>query len=218
MPNNPLSLPYISIAKALKIVGIIAVILGFSGPMLAMLVFKATGHDFSIFNTYLSDFGSTSGVTAIIFNTSMILSAPIRFLVNVLLVLRLAQLGATRSFSIFFLIISLIATSCMVVVSAAPYDTYPQMHNVGIYLFFPGTVLLQIFLYFQEKKIPEVPNLAKWTSLSVLISHFIFALLIFLMHHDLLHQHTPVIWEWISYVTQLVWILTHSILLGKKQE
>jgi len=90
----------LSIPRSLKVVGIIGgawailVILG------AVIAYLSEHPGFSPFTTYLSDIGDTLGWPQIIFNSSTLIAVPIRYLVLVLPVLRLAQLGAGRPFTI----------------------------------------------------------------------------------------------------------------------
>jgi len=79
----------LSIPHSLKVVGIIGgtwAILTIVGAVIAYL----PGHpDFSPFNTYLSDICDTPGWPQIIWNSGTLIAVPIRYLVLVLLVLRL---------------------------------------------------------------------------------------------------------------------------------
>ena len=90
----------IGIPKALKLVGIIGGVWGTLVIVAAILAYLPEHPDFSIFTIYLSDIGDTPGWPQIFFNSGTLIAVPIRYLVLILLALRLNQLGADRAFLI----------------------------------------------------------------------------------------------------------------------
>ena len=75
----------IAVPEALRSVGYFGGILGILIVLLSIMVYLPGNPDFSLVTTYLSDIGDTSGWPQIIFNSGTLLSAPIRYLIIVLL-------------------------------------------------------------------------------------------------------------------------------------
>ena len=131
----------ISIPGALKLVGIITGTWAILVVLTATLAYLPEHPDFSLFTTYLSDIGDTAGWPQILFNSGTLIAAPMRYLVIVLLVLRLTQLGAGRAFAVSALIIGFISSSGTVLMTAIPFSVAPAIHKSGIGLYFLGIVV-----------------------------------------------------------------------------
>jgi hypothetical membrane protein len=99
----------ISIPSALQWVGIIAGAWAILVVGTATLAYIPEHPDFSPFTTFLSDIGDTAGWPQILFNSGTLIAAPIRYLVVVLLVLRLTQLSAGKTFAVAALIVALVS-------------------------------------------------------------------------------------------------------------
>jgi hypothetical membrane protein len=95
----------ISIPKALQWVGIIGGAWALLVVGAATLAYVPQHPEFSLFTTFLSDIGDTAGWPQILFNSGTLIAAPIRYLVLVLLLLRLIQLGAGKFFAVVALIV-----------------------------------------------------------------------------------------------------------------
>jgi hypothetical protein len=205
----------LSIPRSLRAVGITGgawAILVIVGAVIAYLPEHA---DFSPFTTYLSDIGDTPGWPQIIFNSGALIAVPIRYLVLVLLVLRLTQLGARRSFAVAALVVGFLSTSGTVLMTATPFSVAPIVHQTGIGLYFLGVVLLQAVISINEWSLKGVPRILPALSLVMVISYLVFATLMFLYGQGTVSRTTPVIWEWLAILSSIVWMLAHSTLLGK---
>jgi len=203
----------ISLSKALRIVGIIGVVLGITTVLCSTLLYVQE-HDFSIFKTYLSDIGDKPGWPQVIFNSGMLIISPIRYLFLVLLVLQLAHLGASRGFSTAALIIGALVVVGSIGTSAIPYSLSLVIHKMSALLYFFGVVVLQTLIATQEvrRRLP----LALWiSSISIVAVYLIFAVLLSLVGKvDGITRNTPVIWEWLAFCSLMVWLIVHSIVLG----
>ena len=119
----------LSIPRSLKWVGIIGgawAILTTVGAVIAYL----PGHpDFSPFSTYLSDMGDAPSWPQIIWNSGTLTAVPIRFLALVLLVMRLRQLGAGKSFAIATLIVGFLSTVGTGLMTVTPFSVSPSLPN-----------------------------------------------------------------------------------------
>jgi len=204
----------ISIPGALKLIGII------TGAWAILVVFTATlaylpGHpDFSLFTTYLSDIGDTAGWPQILFNSGTLIAAPMRYLVIVLIVLRLTQLGAGHAFAVSVLIIGFVSSSGTVLMTATPLSVSPSIHKLGIPLYFFGIVILQTLIFIKEWSLRHVPKVLPILSLLVVVVYFVFATLVMLNAKGVVSRSTPVIWEWLCFITSVVWVFAQSILLA----
>ncbi|MBW1816114.1 MAG: hypothetical protein JRJ60_03030 [Deltaproteobacteria bacterium] len=204
------NLTVISIPSAFKMVGIIA------GTWALLVVLSSTlaylpGHpDFSLFTTYLSDIGDTAGC-------GTLMAAPMRYLVVVLLVLRLLQLGAGRAFAVAALIIGLISTAGTVFMTAVPFSVSPAIHKSGIPLYFLGVVVLQTLIGIREWSLRNVPKILPVLCFLMVSVYFIFATLVILHEQGTVGRSTPVIWEWLAFFSSVAWVFAQSILLGGKE-
>jgi hypothetical protein len=140
----------ISVPQALKLVGIIGGTWAILTILAAVLAYLPEHPSFSIFNTYMSDMGDTPGWPQIFFNSGTLMAVPIRYLILVLLALRLRQLGAGKSFVTAILIVGFLSTSGTALMTATPFSVSPIAHKSGIGLYFLGVVALQTMIFIKE--------------------------------------------------------------------
>ena len=216
MLTNKMNKTFIDIPHALKLVGIIAGIWGILVVLIATLVYLPGHTDFSIFRTYLSDIGATAGWPQIIFNSGTLISAPIRYLVIVLLILRLGQLGAGHTFIVLALIVGFISTAGTVIMTAVPHNVSISIHKMGIPLYFFGVVFLQTMIGIKEASLKSVPKVLPLLCFLLVFIYFIFAILVSLHGRGMVSRNAPVIWEWLAFFSSIIWVFFQSILLGKK--
>jgi hypothetical protein len=206
----------IHIPAALRLVGIIGGLWAILVVLTSTLAYLPGHPEFSLFNTYLSDIGDTAGWPKIIFNSGTLIAAPIRYLVLVLLILRLTQLGAGHVFAMATFIIGLISVIGTVLMTAVSFSVSPAMHKLGIPLYFMGVVVLQTLIGVREWSLREVPKILPGLSFLMVVVYFIFAALVILYERGTVGRNVPVIWEWLAFFSSVVWVFTQSILLGKK--
>lgn len=148
----------IHIPSALRLVGI----LGGTWTILitiGMVIAYLPGHpDFSPLTTYLSDMSDTPGWSQIIWNSGTLIAVPIRYLVLVLLVMRLQQMGAGKAFAIATLIIGFFSTAGTALMTATPFSVSPVVHKTGIGLYFFGVVVLQTIIFIKEWSLKSIPG------------------------------------------------------------
>jgi hypothetical protein len=207
----------IYIPSALKLVGIFAGLWAVIVVLASTLSYIAAHPVFSIFTIYLSEIGATGGWPQILFNSGTLIAAPIRYLVIVLLILRLGQLGAGRAFIVTTLIIGLISTTGTVIMTAVPFNVSLSIHKMGIPLYFLGVVVLQIMIGIKEWSLRGVPKILPVLSFLLVVVYFVFATLVTLHEQGMVSRNTPVIWEWLSFFSSVVWVFAQSILLGKDE-
>lgn len=207
----------ISIPRALLLVGMVGGAWAILVIVAATLAYLPEHPDFSPFTTFLSDIGDTPGWPQILFNSGTLIAVPIRFLALVLIVLRLIQMGAGRTFAVVALIVGFISTSGTALMTASPFSVAPAVHKAGIGLYFLGIVVLQSLMFVKEWLLKGVPKVLPVLSLVVVVFYFAFVTLLVLYERGVVSRSTPVIWEWLSILSSIVWLLAQSILLGRSR-
>jgi hypothetical protein len=207
----------ISIPRALLLVGMVGGAWAILVIVAATLAYLPEHPDFSPFTIFLSDIGDTPGWPQILFNSGTLIAVPIRFLALVLIVLRLIQMGAGRTFAVVALIVGFISTSGTALMTATPFSVAPAVHKAGIGLYFLGIVVLQSLMFVKEWLLKGVPKVLPVLSLVVVVFYFAFVTLLVLYERGVVSRSTPVIWEWLSILSSIVWLLAQSILLGRSR-
>jgi len=203
----------IGVSVAVQIVGFIG-----AGPGLATVFFSTLlyiqAHDFSVLATYLSDIGNTPIWPQIVFNSGMLISAPVRYLFLVLLILVLRELGTGKAFCVFVLAVGVLVVAGSIGIAAIPYSLDRALHMSSALLYFFGTVVLQTLIGAQELR-RRLPVLLPVSSLTVVTIYLIFALLLSLVGKvEGITRSTPVIWEWLAFCSLMFWLIAHAIILG----
>ncbi|MFH2012874.1 MAG: hypothetical protein ABIJ37_09285 [Pseudomonadota bacterium] len=204
----------ITISGALKLIGIISGTWGVLVVLSATIAYLPEHPDFSLFTTYLSDIGDTVGWPQILLNSGILIAAPMRYLVIVLIVLRLAQLSAGRAFVISTLIIGFVSTCGTILMTATPVSVSPSIHKLGIPLYFFGIVFFQTLIFIKEWSLKHIPKVLPILSLLMVVVYFVFATLVILNAKGVVSRSTPVIWEWLCFITSIIWVFAQSIMLA----
>ncbi len=204
----------LSIPRSLKLVGIIGGVWAVLTIVGAVAAYIPAYPDFSPFTTYLSDIGASPQWPQIIFNSGTLIMVSIRYLVLVLLVLRLAQLGAGKAFAVAALSVGFLSTSGTALMTATPFTVSLTVHKIGIGLYFLGVVVLQTMIFIQEWSLKSVPRLLPLLSLAVVVLFIVFLTLFMLYDQGVIDRSVPVIWEWLAILSSIVWMLAQSIRLG----
>jgi hypothetical membrane protein len=205
----------LTVTGALTGVGFGGAALGIATVCLAT-AFYVQNHAFSFFTTYLSDIADTQGWPQVTFNTGMLIIAPIRYLFLILLILRLRDLGAGKLFSFLALGIGTLVVIGSIGMSAIPYSFHLVLHKSSAMLYFFGVVILQTVIGAQEIR-RRLPWPLPVTSLAVVVIYFVFACLFASIGKiEGITRNTPVIWEWLAFVSLMLWLISHSAVLGRK--
>ena len=212
MKTNTFSTP-----KALRLTGSFCLVLAILTVLTSVLAYLPVNPDFSIFNTYLSDIGDTAGWPQVLFNSGTILAAPLRYLVIVLLVLRLRSFGEhPKAFEVAVLTVGAFSTLGTVFMTAVPFSVGPAVHKTGIVLYFLGVVFLQSMIGKKEASIQELPrSLSRW-SYGVVAAYLLFFVLVVLYETGNVGRNTPVFFEWMCFFSSMGWLAAHVLFLGKE--
>jgi len=197
------------------VVGALGLVVGFATIASSTLAYSAT-HDFSFFTTYISDFGAAPGWPAALFSSGMLLAAPLRYLFLVLLLIRLADLGASRRSCGAMAIVGAAAVLGSIGTAAVPFTLNAAIHKSAALLYFFGTVALQAAIASQEWRL-RLPRVLPLTSIAVVAAYFVFATLLALVGKTGgVDRTTPVPWEWLSFLTLMAWLAAHTVVLGSR--
>jgi len=131
--------PTLSIPRSLRAVGFVTGSIGVLEIVLATIAYAAIKPGFDLLATYLSDIGATPVWPQVFFNAGMLIVSPLRYVVLILLVLRLYQLGAGRAFGTTVLIFGVFTTLGTIIITAVPYTVDVNIHKLGSPLRVEGT-------------------------------------------------------------------------------
>ncbi len=211
--------PTLSIPKALRttclVTGTFAVLM----ILLTIAAYLPDHPDFSPFTTFLSDIGDTPGWPQVIFNSGTLIAAPLRYLVMLLFVLQMYQLGAGRAFGNTVLAIGALATIGTILMTAVPFSVGPAIHKAGIPLYFFGVVPMQIIIGLREWSLKDLPRVLPVVSFLLAGAYLVFFVLVILYEMGVLSRTsavTPMIWQWFGFSLSILWVYAHGLLLGKK--
>ena len=206
----------LSIAHSLKTVGLVTAGIGLLGIVLSTVAYAVVNPGFDLLATYLSDIGATPVWPQIFFNAGMLIVSPLRYVVLVLLVLRLYQFGAGYRFGMTALILGLFTTIGTIIMTAVPYSVDITIHKLGMPLFFFGVVLFQAVIGLEEWKLKSVPRSLPILCFAVVAIYLVFFTLEMLYEGGIVSRNTPILWEWLCGLSLLVWVFAHSVILGKE--
>ncbi len=206
----------LSIPRSLKMVGLVTGSIGVLEILLSTFAYAAVNPGFDLFATYLSDIGATPVWPQVFFNAGMLIVSPLRYLVLVLLVLRLYQLGVGRAFGTTILILGVFTTLGTIIMTAVPYTVDTTIHKLGVPLFFFGVVILQMIMGVRECQLKTVPRSLPILCFVVVAIYLTFFTLETLYEADLVSRNTPVLWEWLCGISLLIWVFAHSLILGRE--
>lgn len=209
----------LSIPKALRTICLATGTFAFLMILFTIAAYLPDHPGFSPFNTFLSDIGDTSGWPQVIFNSGTLIASPLRFLVLILFVTQMYQLGAGRAFGNTVLIIGALATIGTILMTAVPFSIAPTIHKIGIPLYFFGVVPMQVVIGMREWSLREIPRVLPVISFTLAGAYLVFFILMILYEMGVVSRTTPVtpmIWQWLGFSLSIVWVFVHGLVLGEK--
>ncbi|UCH60493.1 MAG: hypothetical protein JSV61_03185 [Anaerolineales bacterium] len=209
----------LSISKAFRAICLVSGTFAVLMILLSVAAYLPDHPDFSPFTTFLSDIGDTPGWPQVIFNSGTLIVAPLRYMVLILLVLQMYQLGAGRAFGNTVLVIGALATFGTILMTAVPFSVGPTIHKLGIPLYFFGVVPMQIVIGLKEWSLKDLPRVLPVVSFSLAGAYLVFFVLMILYELDVVSRTTtvtPMIWQWLGFSLSILWVYTHGLILGKK--
>lgn len=213
MARSPIVGSALSLQRLILLVGSCGAAIGMLTVLVAAFAYSRE-HDFSLLTTYLSDFGSVTGWPAAIFNSGMLLVAPIRFAFLVLLLTLLADYGAPSAWRHAALLLGMVAVAGSIGIAAIPFSLNLRLHMSSAFMYFLGTVGVQSILASLEWR-ARLPKLLPALSVLVVVVYLVFAVLLALVGKvPSVTRETPAAWEWCAFASLMVWLIAHSVVLG----
>jgi hypothetical membrane protein len=213
MPFPPSNQFTLSLPRAIRLVGLAGAAIGIFTVLGSAIAFSRE-NDFSVFTTYLSDFGNAPGWTSTLFSSGMLVVAPVRFAFLVLLLETLARYGASSVGRYAAFAVGLVAVVGSIGTAAIPLSLSRPLHMGSAFMYFLSTVALQSILAGLEWR-ARLPRMLPVLSLSVVIVYLVFAILLALVGKvSYVTRETPVIWEWFAFVALMLWLIAHSVMVG----
>lgn len=206
------------IRRFFKLSALTGLVVGLLTVIGSTIAYISSYSDFSFLKTFLSTIGDTEGWPQVIFNSGMLVSAPIRYLILILLVYRLYQFGTGKSFAKAVLILGLIATIGTIGMSAIPFSLNEWLHKASIGFYFLGVVVMQTVIGIREWKIKSLPRSLAVSSLLVVANFVIFFALLMFYESGNMDRGPAVITEWFSFLSLMYWLVMHVLVLGKKDD
>jgi hypothetical membrane protein len=216
MGSGALGHDSLSLSRSIRIVGLSGAAVGVLTVVAASVAY-AREREFSLFSTYLSDLGNTPGWPAALFNTGMLVVSPLRFGFLVLLLIALGRLGAAPAWRHVAIAVGSIAVLGSIGTAAVPFGLDRPLHMASAFAYFLGTVGLQCILASLEWR-ARLPRVLPALCLSVALVYVVFAVLLALVGRvPGVTRGTPVVWEWLAFLSLMLWLVAHATILGSRR-
>jgi hypothetical membrane protein len=207
----------VPLSPTLRYLGLVGAVLGILTVVISAAAYAVAYPDSSVFSKYLSDFGATPGWPQVIFNSGMLVTAPLRYLFLILLVMRLRQLGARRAFGVACLAVGVLPLLGTIGMTAVPYPVNMAVHEISALVYFLSVLPLQLLISIRELKGRRLPVVLPLSGILVVLTYLVFATLQILREATgMIPRSAPVFSEWLAFVFLIVWLLLHSLLLGRE--
>src|SRR5512140_1489991 len=146
----------IEIPGALKALCLWSALMAVCSTVAAAGLYLPSHPQFSVTTTYLSEIGGAGGWPASIFNAGLLMVAPLRFLVAVVLTLRLREFGLSRRIANLIVGLAFVTASGTVLMTVSPFNVGPAEHRLGILLYFVGTVVVMSVITAVELRLDAI--------------------------------------------------------------
>ena len=183
----------------------------FSVGFMSLAIYLYDDPSFSIFTHYISDLGASTKGSALIWNISMIITAPIRIIFGFYLLKLLETKGANqKSLRViaYFMVISAIGSTF---IAMNPHDTSRVLHMFGAFTYFIGVVVIQVNITKIELKTESVPKHLPIVSISVVICYVLFLSFEILEIISESFKFLACFFEWMAYFVLMAWLVLHGI-------
>ena len=187
----------------------------FAVIFMAVSVMLYNDPTFSIFTHYISDLGASTKDSALLWNISMIISAPLRVIFGVYLLSFLKIKGANAKaikITTYTIVIGAIGS---VIIALNPHDVSRMFHMIGAFTYFFCVVIIQVKISKMELRIGDIPKYLPVIGLIVVLNYVLF--LVFEISEVIadLFRLLACFFEWIALFSLLGWLLIHGIYLHK---
>jgi hypothetical membrane protein len=182
----------------------------FSVVFMSVAIVLYNDPNFTIFTHYISDLGASTRASALVWNISMVLTAPIRLLFGFYLLKFLENRGANKrtiKITAYFMVISAIGST---VLALSPHDISRLSHMLGAFVYFIGVVVIQINISKMELKIENIPKYLPFLGILVVTCYVLF---LGFEISELISESFKILacfFEWMAYFTLMAWLVLHG--------
>lgn len=182
----------------------------FSVTFMSIAIVLYNDPSFTIFTHYISDLGASTKDSALFWNISMILTAPLRLLFGFYLLKFLEKRGANRKtlkITAYFMVISAIGST---VLALNPHDISRLFHMLGAFIYFIGVVVIQINISKMELRAENIPKYLPLIGIAVVACY---ALFLSFEISELISESFKFFacfFEWMAYFSLMVWLILHG--------
>ena len=182
----------------------------FSVVFMSIAIVLYNDPSFTIFTHYISDLGASTRDSALIWNISMILTAPIRVVFGFYLLKFLENKGANKKtikITAYFMVISAIGST---VLALNPHDISRLFHMLGAFVYFIGVVVIQINISKMELKAENIPKYLPILGILVVACYVLF---LGFEISELISESFKLLacfFEWMAYFSLMAWLVAHG--------
>ncbi|MFW9785168.1 MAG: DUF998 domain-containing protein [Candidatus Heimdallarchaeota archaeon] len=182
----------------------------FSVVFMSIAIVLYNDPNFTIFTHYISDLGASTRASALLWNVSMVLTAPLRVLFGFYLLKFLEKRGAnkkTLKITAYFMVISAIGST---VLALNPHDISRLFHMLGAFVYFIGVVVIQINISKLEIKTENIPRYLPLIGLIVVACYVLF---LGFEISELISESFKLLacfFEWMAYFSLMAWLVLHG--------
>jgi hypothetical membrane protein len=182
----------------------------FSVIFMSIAIVMYNDPSFTIFTHYISDLGASTRGSALFWNISMILTAPLRLLFGFYLLKFLEKRGANRKtlrITAYFMVISAIGSTLL---ALNPHDISRLFHMLGAFIYFIGVVIIQINISKMELRVESIPRYLPLIGFIVVACYVLFLGFEISEIISESFKFVACFLEWMAYFSLMAWLVLHG--------
>lgn len=182
----------------------------FSVVFMSIAIILYNDPNFTIFTHYISDLGASTKDSALLWNTSMILTAPIRVIFGFYFLKFLETRGAdkkTIKVTAYFMVISAIGST---ILALNPHDISRIFHMFGAFIYFIGVVIIQINISKMELKTEGIPKYLPVIGIIVIACYVLFLSFEISELASESFKLLACFFEWMAFFSLMAWLGLHG--------
>jgi hypothetical membrane protein len=182
----------------------------FSVIFMSIAIVLYNDPSFTIFTHYISDLGASTRGSALFWNLSMILTAPLRLLFGFYLLKFLEKRGANRKIlkvTAYFMVISAIGST---ILALNPHDISRLFHMLGAFIYFIGVVIIQINISKVELRVENIPRYLPLIGFIVVACYVLFLGFEISEIISESFKFLACFLEWMAYFSLMAWLVFHG--------
>ena len=170
---------------------------------------------FSLFTHYISDLGASTKGSSLLWNISMIISAPLRVVFGFYLLTFLKTKGSNEKSIKITAYTIVIAAVGSVIIALNPHDVSRMFHMIGAFIYFFGVVIIQVKISKMELNAEGIPKYLPLIGLVVVVNYALFISFEISEIISDLFRLLACFFEWMALFSILGWLLIHGLYLHR---